>query len=133
MLVTLQAETAGGATCTANELVTFVAGYPLPPIFPTLSPTASPTTVPTSAPTTCESGCNVQGSAVFDTCIVHDRDVANNLCYADYKDTRDNCVEGDVACSNTAYDIFERCCKREEMFFVDDCHACACNGICSGK
>ena len=99
----------------------------------TQAPTSSPTTVPTSAPTTCEIGCNVQGEAVFDTCIVHDRDVASNLCYAGYKDTRDSCVEGDVVCSNTAYEIFERCCKRKEKFFVDDCHACDCNGICSGK
>ena len=39
MLVTLQAETAGGVTCAASDLVSFTAGYPLPPIFPTFAPT----------------------------------------------------------------------------------------------
>ena len=42
MLVTLEAETAGGAKCTATDLVTFTAGYPLPPIFPTFAPTEAP-------------------------------------------------------------------------------------------
>ena len=42
MLVTMQAETAAGATCVATDLVTFEAGYPLPPIFPTFAPTGAP-------------------------------------------------------------------------------------------
>ena len=42
MLITLSAETESGTPCTATDLVTFVAGYPLPPIFPTVAPTGTP-------------------------------------------------------------------------------------------
>jgi len=42
MLITLTADTAGGQICTATDIVTFTAGYPLPPIFPTFSPTQAP-------------------------------------------------------------------------------------------
>lgn len=42
MLVTLEAETAAGGVCSATDLVSFTAGYPLPPIFPTFAPTTAP-------------------------------------------------------------------------------------------
>ena len=42
LLLTLSAVTADGRDCHAAELMTFIAGYPLPPIFPTLSPTQAP-------------------------------------------------------------------------------------------
>ena len=43
LLVTLTAETADGATCTASDLLSFEAGFPLPPIFPTSAPTQDAT------------------------------------------------------------------------------------------
>lgn len=46
MLITLTAETVTGTICTATDLVTFTAGYPLPPIFPTFAPTSAPSTAP---------------------------------------------------------------------------------------
>ena len=46
MLITLTAETATGVVCTATDLVTFTAGYPLPPIFPTFAPTGAPSSAP---------------------------------------------------------------------------------------
>ena len=42
LLITLTAVTTSGEQCTATELTGFVAGYPLPPVFPTFSPTQSP-------------------------------------------------------------------------------------------
>jgi hypothetical protein len=42
LLVTLQADTAGGTTCSATEVLSFEAGFPLPPIFPTFAPTDAP-------------------------------------------------------------------------------------------
>ena len=42
LLITLTALTADGRDCRATDLVSFTAGYPLPPIFPTFSPTQAP-------------------------------------------------------------------------------------------
>jgi len=42
LLITLVAVTLDGRDCRATDLISFTAGYPLPPIFPTFSPTQAP-------------------------------------------------------------------------------------------
>lgn len=46
LLITLLALTATGQECSATDLTSFTAGYPLPPIFPTFSPTNAPSGFP---------------------------------------------------------------------------------------
>jgi len=46
LLVTIAALTSLGQQCRATDLVSFTAGYPLPPIFPTFAPTTAPTGIP---------------------------------------------------------------------------------------
>lgn len=60
LLITLTATTAGGQFCTATELTSFTAGYPLPPIFPTFSPTQSPTGTSSPTPDPETSACELE-------------------------------------------------------------------------
>jgi hypothetical protein len=46
LLITLTALTTTGTECVASELTSFIAGYPLPPIFPTTAPASAPETGP---------------------------------------------------------------------------------------
>ena len=60
LLVTVFALTQLGQTCRATELVSFTAGYPLPPIFPTFAPTSAPSGSPPPTPDPETSTCNLE-------------------------------------------------------------------------
>jgi hypothetical protein len=59
----------GGAECNGNDFFEFVAGNPLPPIFPTIAPSASPTITPFPTPDPNTSPCELDANI---RCVVTD-------------------------------------------------------------
>ena len=60
LLITVTAVTQLERICRATELISFTAGYPLPPIFPTFSPTQAPTGTMSPTPDPDTAACELE-------------------------------------------------------------------------
>ena len=67
LLITLTAITQTGVLCSATDLTSFTAGYPLPPIFPTFSPTQAPTGTASPTPDPETAACELEAEILCET------------------------------------------------------------------